>query len=326
MIGTRLSHYEILATLGAGGMGVVYKARDTRLDRLAALKILGSATADEERRRRISQEAKAASALNHPGIVTIYDIARDGAVDFIAMEYVRGKTLDELIARKPLPLSTALDYAIQIARALAKAHAAGIIHRDLKPSNVMVTDDGLVKILDFGVSKLTALPEGDGDWNAATGTVTAAPADPALTGEGRIVGTIAFMSPEQATAQKVDKRTDIFSFGSVLYEMVTGVRAFAGDSSISTLAAVVNQEPKPPSEIDAKIPRDLERIVARCLRKDPARRFQHLDDVAVELEEVRIESGSHAAGTAAVVRRRRMPVAIVAAATVAALAGAMWTI
>ena len=154
MVGTSLSHYEILATLGVGGMGVVYKARDTRLDRLAAIKILKNATADEDCRRRFSQEAKAASALNHPGIITIYDVARHGDVDFIAMEYVEGKTVEELIAQKALSLPAALEYAIQAARALAKAHTVGIIHRDLKPSNIMVTADGLVKILDFGVAKL----------------------------------------------------------------------------------------------------------------------------------------------------------------------------
>ena len=325
MVGTRLSHYEILTTLGAGGMGVVYKARDTRLDRLAAIKILKGTTADEDRRRRFSQEARAASALNHPSIITIYDIARDGDVDFIAMEYVEGKTLEELIARKAMSLTAALDYAVQAARALAKAHAAGIIHRDLKPSNIMVTADGLVKILDFGVAKLAGLPEVDDGADSAGVTRTVASMDAALTDEGRVVGTIAFMSPEQASGQKIDPRSDIFSFGSVLYEMVTGARAFAGDSSISTVAAVVNQEPKPPSEINARIPRDLERIIVRCLRKDPARRFQHLDDVAVELEEVRVETGTQTAGTPAAARRRQKPVGI-AATTVAVLAGTMWAI
>ena len=226
------------------------------------------------------------------------------------MEYVEGRTLDELIARKAMALPRALDYAIQTARALAKAHTAGIIHRDLKPSNIMVTADGLVKILDFGVAKLIGPPEVDGDADSATVTRTVGSMDAALTDEGRVVGTVAFMSPEQATGQKIDTRSDIFSFGCVLYEMVTGARAFAGDSSISTIAAVVNQEPKPPSEINARIPRDLERIIGRCLRKDPARRFQHLDDVAVELEEVRVESGTVTAGTPAAAQRRRKPVGI----------------
>ena len=323
MVGTRLAHYEILDTLGAGGMGVVYKARDTRLNRPAAIKILKSTTTDEDLRRRFSQEAQAASALNHPGIITIYDIARDGDVDFIAMEFVQGKTLEELIARKAMSLRDALGYAIQVARALAKAHTEGIVHRDLKPSNIMVTADGLAKILDFGVAKLTGLPAVEVDAGSATETRTVASMEAALTNEGRIVGTIAYMSPEQASGQKVDTRSDIFSFGCVLYEMVTGKRAFAGDSSMSTLAAVVNQEPKPPSEVNARIPRDLERIVARCLRKDPARRFQHLDDVAVELEEVRVESGTHAAGTPAAAPRKQKMLAI-AATAVTVIAGVLW--
>jgi serine/threonine protein kinase len=209
MVGTSLSHYEILATLGVGGMGVVYKARDTRLDRLAAIKILKKTTADEDSRRRFSQEAKAASALNHPGIITIYDVARHEDVDFIAMEYVQGKTIEELIAQKAMLLPAALDYAIQAARALAKAHAVGIIHRDLKPSNIMVTADGLVKILDFGVAKLTGPPEIDAAAHAADDTRTVAPTG-AVTNEGRVVGTIAYMSPEQASGEKIDLRSDIF--------------------------------------------------------------------------------------------------------------------
>ena len=325
MVGTSLSHYEILATLGVGGMGVVYKARDTRLDRLAAIKILKNATADEDCRRRFSQEAKAASALNHPGIVTIYDVARHGDVDFIAMEYVQGKTIEELIAQKALPLRGALDYAIQAARALAKAHTAGIIHRDLKPSNIMVTADGLVKILDFGVAKLAGPPEIDAVAHAADVTRTVAPTDAALTNEGRVVGTIAYMSPEQASGEKIDARSDIFSFGSVLYEMVTGRRAFAASSSVATAGAVVHQEPTPISEISASVPHELERIITRCLRKDPARRFQHLDDVAVELEEVRLEAGTRTAGALAT-RRRGKPSGIAAAAAVAVLAGTLWAL
>jgi Tol biopolymer transport system component/tRNA A-37 threonylcarbamoyl transferase component Bud32 len=324
MVGTSLSHYEILATLGVGGMGVVYKARDTRLDRLAAIKILKTATADEDCRRRFSQEAKAASALNHPGIVTIYDVARHGDVDFIAMEYVEGKTIEELIARKALSLPGVLDYAIQAARALAKAHTVGIIHRDLKPSNIMVTADGLVKILDFGVAKLAAPPDIEAAAHAADVTRTVAPTDAALTNEGRVVGTIAYMSPEQASGEKIDARSDIFSFGSVLYEMVTGSRAFAASSSIATAGAVVHQEPRPVRQINASVPPELERIITRCLRKDPARRFQHLDDLAVELEEVKLEAGTRTGGTLGT--RRRELLGIAAAASVAALAATLWAL
>ena len=323
MVGSSLSHYEILATLGVGGMGVVYKARDTRLDRLAAIKILKNATADEDCRRRFSQEAKAASALYHPGIITIYDVARQGDVDFIAMEYVEGKTIEELIAQKALSLTATLDYAIQAARALAKAHTVGIIHRDLKPSNIMVTADGLVKILDFGVAKLAGPAEINAAAHAADVTRTVAPTDAALTNEGRIVGTFAYMSPEQASGGKIDARSDIFSFGSVLYEMVTGSRAFAAQSSIATAGAVVHQEPRPVSEISANVPPELERIITRCLRKDPARRFQHLDDVAVELEEVKLEAVTRT-GTRGT--RRRKLLGIAAAAIVAVLAGTLWAL
>jgi len=295
MVGRTLSHYEVVAELGEGGMGVVYKARDTRLDRFVAIKVLTAAAISEERRRRFAQEARAASALNHPGVVTIHDIATEEGVDFIAMEYVQGQTLAQLIGRRALTLKASLDYAIQAAQALASAHAAGIVHRDLKPSNIMVTDDGRVKILDFGVAKLIARTDANIVLDPATMTRTVAARDSALTTDGHIVGTVAYMSPEQATGQPLDSRADIFSFGAVLYEMVTATQPFLGDSSISTLAAVVNQEPKPPSEISASIPRDLERIIQRCLRKDPARRFQHIDDVAVELEEVRTESGTQIA-------------------------------
>src|SRR5207244_78231 len=216
MIGRTFQHYEIVETLGRGGMGVVYKARDTHLDRFVAIKVLPpEKVADADRKRRFVQEAKAASALNHPNIVHIYDIAEADGVQFIAMEYVAGKTLGELIGRKGLRLNEALKYAVQIADALAKAHSAGIIHRDLKPSNIMVTENGLVKVLDFGLAKLAETATGE---FGETATVRA-PEGP-NTEEGAIVGTTAYMSPEQAEGKKVDARSDIFSFGSVLYEMI----------------------------------------------------------------------------------------------------------
>src|SRR5262245_58781631 len=207
MIGRRLSHYEIVAKLGEGGMGAVYKARDTRLDRLVAIKILnGAGLDDHDRRRRFIQEAKAASALNHPSIVTIYDIATENDVDFMAMEYVEGRTIEQLIERKALTRKTALDGAIQAAQALARAHAAGIVHRDLDPSTVMVTGSGLTKILDFGVAKLLATGD-ESDWAGAAATRTMGVDSRGLTAAGHIVGTAAYMSPEQATAQKVDARS-----------------------------------------------------------------------------------------------------------------------
>ena len=292
MIGRRLSHYEILSKIGEGGMGVVYKARDTQLDRFVAIKILNAeTTADLDRKRRFVQEAKAASALNHPGIVTIYGISSEDGTDFIAMEYVQGHTLEQLVRGSGLRPSAALSYAIQAATALAKAHAAGIVHRDIKPSNIMVTEDGAVKILDFGVAKLVQTSHGEAaaDGSAATRTVTA---DGPRTQEGSIVGTVAYMSPEQAAGQTVDGRSDIFSFGAVLYEMVTGVRAFVGNSTVSTLAAVLSGEPKPPSELSKDLPGDFERIILKCLRKDPARRFQGMTDLVVELEEIRTHGGT----------------------------------
>src|SRR5512136_652376 len=238
MIGKTLGHYQITEKLGEGGMGVVCKARDTHLDRFAALKVLPpEKVSDPDRKRRFIQEAKAASALNHPSIITIYDIDQTDGIDYIAMEYVAGKTLDELIPRKGMRLSLALKYAVQIADALARAHGAGIIHRDLKPSNVMVDEHGLVKIVDFGLAKLTETVSSSGDETTRTVEAT--------TEKGTIVGTTAYMSPEQAAGRKVDARSDIFSFGSVLYEMVTGRRAFEADSKFSTLAAVIERDPVP---------------------------------------------------------------------------------
>src|SRR5580765_4188598 len=284
MIGKTISHYRILEKLGEGGMGVVYKARDTHLDRLVALKVLPpEKVADPERKRRFVQEAKAASALNHPNIITIHDIASENDIDFIVMEYVQGKTLDQLIPRKGLRLNETLRFAVQMADALAKAHSAGIIHRDLKPTNVMVTDDGLVKVLDFGLAKLTEVSNSE---EASTRTLRHE------TDEGTIVGTVSYMSPEQAEGKKVDARSDIFSFGSVLYEMVTGRRAFHGDSKLSTLSAILKEDPNPVSSIVPDVPRDLEKIISRCLRKDAERRFQTMADLRVALEELKEESES----------------------------------
>ena len=276
LIGQPLGSYQILSLLGAGGMGVVYKARDTRLNRTVAIKVLpADRVSDPERKRRFVQEARAASALNHPNIITLYDIGSESGIDFIVMEYVAGKTLDQRIPRKRMPTSEALKLAIQMADALAKAHSAGIIHRDLKPTNVMVTDDGLVKVLDFGLAKLTELV-------ATEGTTRTQLSE---TEEGMIVGTLSYMSPEQAEGKKVDARSDIFSFGAVLYEMVTGMRAFVGDSNLALLTAIMREEPKPISQIVQGIPHDLEKIINRCLRKDPQKRLQVIGDARIEIEE-----------------------------------------
>ena len=287
MIGRTLAHYQILAPLGEGGMGVVYKARDTHLDRFVAIKVLRpDKIADAERKRRFVQEAKAASALNHPNIVHVYDIAEAEGIDYIAMEYIQGRTLDQLIGRKGLKFGDTLKYGVQIADALSRAHAAGIIHRDLKPGNIIVDEHGLVKVVDFGLAKLTETsPSSDGDLTLTRRDTT---------GEGVIVGTVAYMSPEQAEGKKVDARSDIFSFGAVLYEMATGRRAFHGATTISTLAAILHHEPTSVRELAAATPPELEKIIARCLRKDPDRRIQHMDDVKLALEELREESTAHA--------------------------------
>ena len=279
MIGKTLDHYQITEKVGEGGMGVIYKARDTHLDRFVAIKVLpAEKVADPDRKRRFVQEAKAASALNHPNIVHVYDIDQSEGTDYIAMEYVEGKTLDQRIGRRGLPLNDALKYAVQIADALAKAHSAGIVHRDLKPTNIMVNEDGVVKVLDFGLAKLTEQIQGDETASTATTDSEGRP----ITEEGVIVGTVAYMSPEQAEGKKVDARSDIFSLGSVLYEMVTGQKAFQGTSKISTLAAVLHQEP--PALGHA--PPDLAANISRCLRKDPGDRFQHADELKRALQQI----------------------------------------
>ncbi|MBK5292416.1 MAG: serine/threonine-protein kinase [Acidobacteriia bacterium] len=323
MNGTRLGHFDVLEQLGEGGMGVVYKARDTHLDRFVAIKVLrAERMGDAERKRRFVQEAKAASALNHPNIITVHDISREGDVDYMVMELVSGKGLGQLIAGRPMPLREILQLAAQIADALAAAHGAGIIHRDLKPANLMVNDRGFVKVLDFGLAKLrepTALgPE------AATRTALAE-AGPA-TEEGTILGTVAYMSPEQAEGRAVDARSDIFSIGVVLYEMVTGRRPFRGETRLSTLSAILKEDPKPVSDLRPEVLPELERIIARCLRKDPARRFQHMDDLKVALEEAKEESDSVKSATPRPVASRfgwRWPAAA-ALAAVLVMAGILY--
>jgi len=281
-------------------MGEVYRARDPRLGRDVAIKVLPhDRVADESRRQRFIQEAKAASALNHAHIITIHEIESADGRDFIVMELVRGKSLDALIPRQGMRLGEALRIAIPVADALAAAHARGIVHRDLKPANVMVGTDGAVKVLDFGLAKLTAV---EGAPDEETTTVLA---DPGLSAPGTILGTAAYMSPEQATGGQVDARSDIFSFGAMLYEMVTGARAFVGKTVADTLSAVLQAQPKPPSAIVPAVPGELERLIVRCLRKDPARRYQHIDDVKVALQDIKEESDSGTGSSAPVARVRR---------------------
>jgi serine/threonine protein kinase/Tol biopolymer transport system component len=279
--GEHIGPFVIRASLGTGGMGEVYLAFDPRLGRELAIKVLPAGSiGNPQRRARFVQEAKLASALNHRNIVTIYDIATaevDGKlVDFVAMEYVHGRTLDKLIGRKGLRLSEALRYAQQIADGLAAAHGAGIIHRDLKPANIVVNEQGEIKILDFGLAKLMEREEAD-VW-APTESVH-------FESAGTVAGTAAYMSPEQADGQSVDGRSDIFSFGAVLYEMITGRRAFSGASQLSTLASVLHADPAPMREARDPLPREVERIIERCLRKDPRRRWQSMADLKIALED-----------------------------------------
>ena len=316
--GSKLGSYEVLALLGAGGMGEVYRARDTRLDREVAVKVLpADRMADENRRRRFEHEARAASALNHPNIVTIYEIESAGGIDFIVMEYVPGHTLDGLIPKHGMRLGEVLRTAIPIADALAAAHSRGIVHRDLKPANVVVSRDGVVKVLDFGLAKLVSGEDASDEQHTETRETAASP----LSHPGTVAGTAAYMSPEQATAGKVDSRSDVFSFGVVLYEMVTGRRAFGGSSTAETLAAVVRDQPKAPSEVVADVPRDLEKVILRCIQKAPERRFHHMVDVKLELEQIKQDSDSKAASAAPAQRQRRRLIAAALAGALAVTAG-----
>jgi Tol biopolymer transport system component/tRNA A-37 threonylcarbamoyl transferase component Bud32 len=286
LVGQRLGHYEIMSLLGEGGMGAVYLAKDTTLGRRVALKLLPREhTQDEERLRRFKQEAKAASALNHPNILTIHEVGEADGYHFIATEFIDGETLRGSLRRAgKMKTSEALKVAAQVASALTTAHEAGIVHRDIKPENIMIRRDGYVKVLDFGIAKLT-------ETSAPQTLDTSAPTLSlvARTESGVVLGTAQYMSPEQAAGKKVDARSDIFSFGAVLYEMVTAQRAFQGDSLMGMVAAILSQEPKP---LPPKVPHDLTKIILRCLRKDPARRYQTMADLKVALEDLREESGS----------------------------------
>jgi len=287
MTGQTISHFELLDKLGEGGMGVVYRARDTQLNREVAIKVLRpDKVANTNRRLRFIQEARSASALNHPNIITIYEIGEANGTEFIAMELVTGRALDQLIPPKGMRLNDTLKYAIQIADALTKAHSAGITHRDLKPANIMVNAEGRIKILDFGLAKLTESLMGSSE---STATFTVHPEGGPHTAEGAIVGTAAYMSPEQAEGKPVDARSDIFSFGCVLYELASGHRAFQAATPMATLAAVIREDP---AKLPKGTPRELEKLIARCLRKDSERRAQHISDVRLALEEIKEESDS----------------------------------
>jgi len=313
--GTRLGPYEILAPLGAGGMGEVYRARDTRLGREVAVKVLPEEfSANRERLARFEQEARAASALSHPNILTVFDFGSADGVSYIAMELVDGKSLRDLLDGSPLPPRRGLDLAVQIAEGLAKAHAAGIVHRDLKPENVMISKDGFVKILDFGLAKLTE-PEGTDRSNLPTVAPETTP--------GMIMGTAGYMSPEQASGQTVDFRSDQFSFGAIGYEMATGRKAFGRKTPAETLTAIIREEPDPVASVNPKVPAPVRWIVERCLAKDPDDRYASTKDLARDLRSVRdhLSEASSSSGVVTPASRRSGRGRIAAAAVLVALAG-----
>jgi eukaryotic-like serine/threonine-protein kinase len=282
-----IAHYQIVDQLGEGGMGVVFKARDTHLDRFVAIKVLPSEAVDRAGLPRLVHEAKAASALNHPNIIHVYDVGECDGVPYIAMEYVGGKTLEYLIGRRGLRLTEALKYAAQIADAMSVAHSAGIVHRDLKPTNIMIADNGNAKVLDFGLAKLV-----EPSPNQSASTMTAGTEGEGWSGQGILVGTVPYLSPERAEGAPLDVRSDIFSFGIILYEMISGVNPFRRASHVATVSAILHDEPKPLHDLVPAVPFELERLITRCLRKSPERRLRSMADLAISLKELKEESDS----------------------------------
>ncbi len=319
--GTKLGPYEILAPIGAGGMGEVYRAKDPRLGREVAIKVLPAAfSQDADRLQRFEQEARSASALNHPNIVTIHEIGKANGSSYIAMELVDGPSVRELLAEGPVPTKKLLDVTVQIAEALAKAHGAGIVHRDLKPENVIVSKDGYVKLLDFGLAKLFVAPQ-----DQITGAPTAIHQE---TQPGTVMGTVGYMSPEQASGKPADFRSDQFALGSILYEMATGKRAFQRNTGAETLTAIIRDEPEPVAQVNPRAPAPLRWIVERCLAKDPDERYASTRDLARDLKSVREHIGevtSTASGATGVVeparrRSRAIPI-LIAGILLAAIGG-----
>jgi Flp pilus assembly protein TadD/predicted Ser/Thr protein kinase len=307
MIGQTLAHYTITAPIGAGGMGVVWKAWDSKLERDVAIKTL-PVQPDREARRRFLREAQIASALNHPNIVTVYEINSDGETDFIVMEYVRGQTLHQIIKTARPPVAAALGYASQIVEGVARAHAAGIVHRDLKPGNIMVTDEGLIKVLDFGLAKLA--PESTAVNDAATLT--------ALTAHGAALGTPAYMSPEQLVADSVDLRSDIFALGIILYELFTGINPFGADTRVDSVKRLLTTSPAAPRSMAHDIPEPLNRVILRCLERRREDRYEHAGALLADLRRIPLHDRPSRR------RQRLMTGALLVLLALAVTAGLLW--